>query len=294
MGAHPAVPGVEVPMQLPRVHIVIPVLVAGVAWLAAEVPVAGQADAGSRVRSAPLRGVATDALTGKELRGVEVAAEHLSSGRVWRTSVDSHGWFVLASLPPGTYSIHARRLGYGPFLDTLVVGDDGAPPATLALTPAPFRLRPMVVSASRRRRIYMEDFERRRALGLGSFVTRQDIERRHPHLVTDLFRELPGVRVVLDRRGEGHLLVRGRCRPTFYVDGVAADSGPSLDMFLRPDDVEGIEVYSTATVPPQYARSACGAVLIWTRVPERVHGRGPWWRGVAVGGVFLVIWGLTR
>lgn len=280
-------------MQLARVHIVIPILAASVAWLATEVPLAGQATEGSTVRSAHLRGVVTDALTGNALRGVEVAAQHLSSGRVWRTSVDSHGWFVVASLPHGTYSVHALRLGYEPFLDTLVVGDRG-PAVTLALTPAPFRLRPLVVSAPSRGRTYMEDFERRRALGLGSFVTREDIERRHPHLVTDLFRELPGVRVVLDRRGDGHLLVRGRCRPKFYVDGVAADDGPSLDMFLRPNDVEGIEVYSTATVPPQYARSACGAVLIWTRVPEKVYRQGPWWRGVAMGGAFLLIWGLTR
>jgi len=285
-----------VPLRVPRFHSFMLLLGAGAAWAATTaVPLRAQtAGRPSALGTARLQGIVADGVTGEPLKGVGVELTRLSTGRVWRASVGADGWFALASLGSGIYAIQARRLGYEPFVDTLALEAGREHAVTLSLIPAPFRLRPLVVSAARRARPGLEDFERRRALGFGSFVTRADIEDRHPHLVTDLFRGMAGVRVALDRRGDGHVLVRGTCRPRLYLDGLAVDDSSSPDLFLRPDDVEGIEVYSTATVPPQYARSACGAVLIWTRVPERLEGHGPWWRGLAVGGAFLAIWGLTH
>jgi hypothetical protein len=38
---------------------------------------------------------------------------------------------------------------------------------------------------------------------------------------------------------------------------------------VRPEDLEGIEVYGSAAIPPEFVRNhtgnECGAVLIWTR-----------------------------
>jgi hypothetical protein len=283
-------------MSGPVVRSCILVVVGG-ALLAAgtSLPLSGQTARDSSAASpARIRGAVTDRATAHAVGGVRIDLEHLSSGRRWRTSVDSLGQFGLGQLPAGAYAVEVRRLGYAVRVDTVSLEAGGERALELALAPRPFDLQPLVVSVALGSRSRLEDFERRRALGFGSFVTRRDIEERHPQLVTDLLRGLAGVSVVLDRHGAGHLLVRGRCRPQLYIDGVAAYSGSSLDRFLRPDDVEGIEVYSTATVPPRYARSACGAVLIWTRVPERVDGTGSWWRGLAVAGAFLGVWAVTR
>ncbi|HEX4934451.1 MAG TPA: hypothetical protein VFV33_14780, partial [Gemmatimonadaceae bacterium] len=41
-----------------------------------------------------------------------------------------------------------------------------------------------------------------------------------------------------------------------------------LDAIMRPNDIEGIEVYkNVASAPPQYQPldSSCGVILVWTR-----------------------------
>jgi len=68
----------------------------------------------------------------------------------------------------------------------------------------------------------------------------------------------------------------------------------TLDLAVQPHDLEAIEVYGTASVPARYGSAACGVVLVWTRVPERVHGRGSWWKGLAVLGSLLGVIMLAR
>jgi hypothetical protein len=71
-----------------------------------------------------------------------------------------------------------------------------------------------------------------------------------------------------------------------FIDGVASFEGTSLDMILHPEDVEGIEIYTTATTPPQYSRGGCGVLVVWTRVPQRVQGNASWWKPlVLLGGL---------
>jgi len=79
-----------------------------------------------------------------------------------------------------------------------------------------------------------------------------------------------------------------------YIDGAAAYGGVGLDMSLRPDDVEAIEVHSTASAPVEFSRNACGVVLVWTRLPEPTERRGSWWKGLAVAGGFLAVMVVTR
>ena len=57
------------------------------------------------------------------------------------------------------------------------------------------------------------------------------------------------------------------CPAAFLLDGLAIDAGASVDLELRPELLEAIEVYSPAQVPIEYAGrySECGVVLIWTR-----------------------------
>jgi hypothetical protein len=51
------------------------------------------------------------------------------------------------------------------------------------------------------------------------------------------------------------------------VDGLPIDGGATVDLDVRPEMVEAIEVYSAGQVPIEFsARNAeCGVVMIWTR-----------------------------
>ena len=40
-----------------------------------------------------------------------------------------------------------------------------------------------------------EGFKRRLSNGLGTFITREDVEKRNPVLVTDMLRDVPGLQV---------------------------------------------------------------------------------------------------
>ncbi|HZD04072.1 MAG TPA: hypothetical protein VE173_04115, partial [Longimicrobiales bacterium] len=56
----------------------------------------------------------------------------------------------------------------------------------------------------------------------------------------------------------------------------------------KPGDIEAIEVYSTAGVPPRYAGNACGVVLVWTRVARPVHSDSSFWKRLAIVGSLVL------
>ena len=62
-------------------------------------------------------------------------------------------------------------------------------------------------------------------------------------------------------------------------------------MAVLPDDIEGMEVYSSASIPPQYtATGVCAVILVWTRPAVRGEGRKvSVWKLLATGAVFLTV-----
>lgn len=239
-------------------------------------------------------GTVDDLDTGLPVAQATILVTSIGSGtRVATVESDSLGEFLLAVPDEGEYGVRVERLGYGDAEETVQLeGPDLS--IHVSLVPEALDLEPVVVTVRRRRSPWMEEFERRRANGFGSFVTRGDLEKRPHGRVTDALRQIPGLRVVTGSMGDGVLVMRGRCRPNIYIDGVATDPTMSLDLMLRPDDVEGIEVHSAATVPPQFAREGCGAVLVWTREPRRVAGSVDWWKPLLVAGALLTVIILIR
>lgn len=215
-------------------------------------------------------------------------------GPTWLAESDPAGNFAFAPFPAGHYTLTVEALGYHPLSDTLTLLPGEDPVAEVAMVPEALELEPVLVRVAARRSLALRGFDNRRAMGSGAFVTREEIEERRPHQVTDLFRSMPGVRLVNDRQGAAHVTLRGRCRPDLVMDGAPVDNRMSLDLLLRPDDVEAIEVHSSASAPIAYTRGGCGVVMIWTRVPRRAADGGPWWRGLLVGGLVLGVILLIR
>jgi hypothetical protein len=128
----------------------------------------------------------------------------------------------------------------------------------------------------------LSGFAERRRLGFGHFFTRADIARRHPIVLSDLFRgSAAGIQVVptdsrfghklILRGGSTSLIAGGGCNPTIYLDGVTLnDSTGDVDWFADPQDVAGVEVYAgPSQTPPQFPGHGCGSVVIWTNFHVR-------------------------
>lgn len=214
--------------------------------------------------------------------GLEVsAAEVVLQGTSQRMLSDERGAFRFARVASGEATIGIRRLGFRPATATVTVAAGAEVRVNVQLIPVPTQL-PVVEVRSRAQSFdsRLEGFHTRREKGVGSFVTRERLERVHSYRFTDILRELPGVRIRSVRGGGSNIQMRGaNCFPLVFIDGFPAAAGTvDLDM-IDLATVEGIEVYhGLATIPPEFVSvrggERCGVVAIWSR-PYRPPPRAP-------------------
>lgn len=191
------------------------------------------------------------------------------------TRTDTLGAFQFARVPTGATSLLVRRMGYAPQTISHLVSGGSVDSLSLTLTAQPLRLEPMVVSERElRRRLYIDEFHRRRLRGEGHYITREEIESRNTSRLTDVVRNVPGIRIMRTRGGNGVRFVsaasmRLNCAPMIWLDGQRAP-GMELDE-ITASDIEGIELYSGPSQTPlrfsQNQQSTCGTIVIWTRLP---------------------------
>jgi hypothetical protein len=223
--------------------------------------------AGAGVQAATVTGTVTD--TSKApIRGVEV----LAIGTGVRTYSDEAGHFALEGVPVGRVTITARRLGFSPSEFTLFLTQNETRDVIVVLSMLSVEIEEVVVRSPAAERLYA-DFERRRHTALGVFITEDEIDRRKPHVASELFRRVNGVRVVTD--GSRTIIESARealvasCPMRVFIDG---NDFPlfdlSLDSYIEPTAIGAIEIYrGISNIPPQFAgrESPCGIVAIWTR-----------------------------
>lgn len=218
-----------------------------------------------------------------------VAAAAVSvTGRPEREQSDRRGHFVLGALPVGEYQLSVRHIGYAPLNHSVTVTRGHTTEIDVGLTPDPVALPPLVATVTRIRRLETQGFYERKnwgeLAGLGTFFTVEDIERRNPMRITDLIADAPGVRVhcqgnrckVFSRRISVGFGGAG-CELNVFVDGVLVirssdgrwrGNSDSVNDFVLPIEVGGVEVYSGAgALPAEFSGfdSRCGAVVIWTK-----------------------------
>jgi hypothetical protein len=187
---------------------------------------------------------------------------------------DSAGRFTARGLLSGSYVLQARAIGYTVASWVVEVRDSELVTRVFELEPRPYTLDPVVVarqpSLAERRR---QDFEQRRASGRGYFLTEAQIESAHPHTLSDLFRDVPGVQMIC--RGSTSCTLRmarapRECKPDFVLDGFPATRSTSLEMSAV--GIVGIEIYRTLSeTPMEFLKgdNLCGTIVIWTRSGPR-------------------------
>jgi hypothetical protein len=220
-----------------------------------------------------IKGVVRDS-SGRAIIGVQVALAGLSL----RIESDDSGEFQLGKVRPGMLTMRFLRLGYRPDTVSLLVLAGRIVPLDVTLSMLPRQLSPVVVQGRSDLTGWRREFYHRRDMGGGHFITRDDIEKRNPGYMTDMFRSLPGVQI---RPGQGiirnQVRFRGNqtCAPLTWLDGAPLASGEfDLDA-LVPNSIEAIEIYPGSTVPPRFAVSpgigqrTCGAIVMWSREGQR-------------------------
>ncbi len=191
---------------------------------------------------------------------------------------DTAGVFSVRAGGAGVFQI---RLSHPSFTtlssDTIPLGPGEVVSVELRMGQRVIPLEPLVVTAQSHARLG-GFYDRLRQPGFGRFLTRTDIDARRPvNRTTDLLRDQIGVEIVPVRvRGgiTGQMILTrslmGRCQPTIVLDGAPLRQLPEsgIDDFLKPDMLEGVEIYmSGATAPPHLtvASNACGVIVFWTR-----------------------------
>ncbi len=213
-------------------------------------------------------------------------AEHV---RTRLTNQD--GRFFFSKLPGGTYSLQAGGMGYRDLSDSLSIPSGKRLELRLQLSSSPIQLQPVlvVVKSRAQRRGPVPGLEARERRGLGTIITREKISEENPFVVSDLFRTVPGVRVVPDRDLGYDLELRGGCKPAIWVDGTRT-SADDIDLVLHPADLQAVEIYQASEIPVRFATNRCGVVLFWTRPQESVHGKaGPLWKKLLIPAVVLAV-----
>ena len=207
--------------------------------------------------------------TGAAVPAVEVRVTE--TGRRTRSAED--GRFELSGLPSGTIHVIARRIGFAPADFTLTLDPGEQRDVTIALVPFSVRLDEVKVLSPRAQQLYA-DFEKRRASEMGRFMTSEEIEKRDVRLPSDLFRGIPGLRVIND--GDNNVVIESSrestqksCPMRFFLNGVSFPlNGVPLDAYLDAAVIAAIEVYrGLSTVPSEFAgeESRCGVIVIWTK-----------------------------
>ena len=212
---------------------------------------------------------------GSPLMGARVTVGGVDRG----ATTGGSGEAMVEAIPRGLRLVEVRRQGYAPER----VAADFTPGDTVRrevkMTPDAVELEGLTVTSwGRSVRLRNNGFYDRQRRGLGSFITRDQIERLPAYHTTDIFRYMRGFAVVPSKARDIVVATRGpggfgSCLPQVYVDGNRMfvhsedDQANALET-VPPENVEAIEAYQgAATIPAEYnmTGSVCGVLLIWTR-----------------------------
>ncbi len=123
----------------------------------------------------------------------------------------------------------------------------------------------------------------RRSLGMGTFLTREQIEAKPATHTYQLFQNIPGLKI--SQHGTQTLIRSQRCPaklpvaggappdmdrdhpefPLLFIDGFHVRGLAALST-VNPSEIEAIEVYQGAAQLPAEAKgNACAAIFLWLR-----------------------------
>jgi len=196
------------------------------------------------------------------------------------------GYFTLRGLPSGTHMLVVRSVGFEPVSVVVELTRRTTQHVVVSMMKAAYVLSPVIVQAQQLARGYQNvGFTQRRRVGVGQFMTLDQIAARHAEQFTDLFTNFHGIRLayggpagtdVVPSRGIDGCIV-------YVIDGMAYNQvvHGELDALLLPESLAGIEVYTPPEVPEEFkvrslpgtnafgvpilGRIDCTTIVIWSK-----------------------------
>ena len=239
--------------------------------LFARILLLSRADSGTKVGNATvsgrvlLEGSPTNAGSRVEVVGTDVVA-----------LTNEKGEFTLRNLPSGSHVLLARHLGFG--AETVPVDLSSRAPqrVTIRLPKFVAVIDPVVVTASRVAGLDKVGFTQRQKSGMGYYLSPEQIQRLNPNRLTDVLRQVPGLRISYSPQGDvvsGSRGTSGGC-VQYYVDDLPWQSAEPGDVnnFVNGPEVVGVEVYQSSNTPARYSRAMqgdCVTIVIWTKFKIR-------------------------
>lgn len=197
-------------------------------------------------------------------------------GTEYSRTTDAKGAFQFSEVRPGKYVIQAAAIGYSTMAAPIELKEAQQLELEFEAEAESVELPEITVEAEGNHG--HADFNRRRVEGRGRYLTREDIERRNPGTLPDVFRAVAGVRV--DCRNLMVCSVRmaraARCNPAFFMDGVPTD--PAVVYLTPVGEIEGIEIYNgPSETPPELEsyQARCGVIVLWTKSPPPRRPKKP-------------------
>lgn len=184
------------------------------------------------------------------------------------------GIYALGDVPAGTQLLEARAIGFLPVWRAVNLLPEREVSADIHFDSTAVTLEAVKVVAEGRYERQVAAFEKARRAGQGSYLDERTIAARGGARTTDLLRSVTGVIVrPSSETGGSAVYLRGRardqCRPTLFVDGIRLEGNLiDIDAMVDPLELVGIAIYhGRMGTPPEFiGRSACGSIVVWTRL----------------------------
>ncbi len=235
-----------------------------------------------------LRGRVLDDVSGQPLPGARVLLLNRYNKVVGYQVTDDDGSFRFKPNNGSRLRVEAKAMSYRPTITPVLwmVNDRDSAAVEIRLAPHAVLIAPVEIVAlsAPTTSAILENVVHRGTRGFGLQITRQDIEQRQPHRVTDILLEVPGVYAA--RSGSSGANDRsiymgralpgiggGACPVQVFLDGMRAThdnpaSDVRVDDLVTPQDIEVIEVFrGLGSIPPEFLtnNARCGVVAIWTK-----------------------------
>ncbi len=188
------------------------------------------------------------------------------------TLTGAGGEFRIDSLPSGTQTLVARQIGFAPVEQSIELTTRMAARAEVRMDRAATVLAEVKVTAEADAGLERVGFTQRKKSGFGYFLNSDDLSKRSLNLLTDVFRTIPGLRVVPS--GNDYVIqstrnALGGC-VKYWIDGSVWEAifPGDVDRIIPPWEVGAIEVYNGTSVPAQFqapGQSSCTAIVIWSK-----------------------------
>lgn len=242
---------------------------------------------------AMVRGVVTNSATSQPMPGVRV----VDSDGIERATTGADGKFSFATAAGTPIVVRVQGVGFEPIqrrIDPVVADTVVHRFAIVALAQ---ELRAAEVIGEKPVTGRLSEFEDRRKLGQGRFITDSTLTKNANRSLSEIVATMPGLRVargmsnsawITGTRGQGSTRnggaispspqdqtrgARKACYATVMLDGIyvysGRDSEPLFDVnSLGTATIAAIEYYAGASTVPLKFRGAdtgCGLLIIWTR-----------------------------